>query len=293
MQDDVNKIYQRLEKEKQLVKKGDPKWAGDHSPAIATINKATDNFLVVKRGKGEPKPHVKDIMRIGEHDIPTVQFRRLPELTTPITNRIPGLEIADGKKAHSILTSLRKNAGVGEQDKKDFNDILDMTLSSYWKTHFRVAAYSNISKNKTPIVLIDRPVHPFIAQAAINIWYRQTLSDRAIPQKLILSGRNEVAIPFNHSSRWPGVPQTPVIHGVLSALRGKSLDLPQATFAAIRRSPHQATDRIVGHLRQALRKRNHDELKDTAEWLVRWLSKERSALLSLAPVLPRLTIHFS
>jgi hypothetical protein len=109
---------------------------------------------------------------------------------------------------------------------------------------------------------------------------------------LVLSVGNGIVIPVDRSSLWRGVSQTPVIHGVLSALPRKSLDLPQATFAAIRHSSNQATDRIVGHLRQALSNGNHDELKDTAEWLVRWLSKEQSALLSLAPVPSRLTIRF-
>lgn len=116
-------------------------------------------------------------------------------------------------------------------------------------------------------------------------------SGTPLPQESVLSGNNSTVIPVRRSSLLEGVPPTPAIHAILSELPGKTLGLPPEIFDAIRRSPEQGTDRILEHLRRALPHARHDELRDTAEWLVQWLRIKQSTLgLDLGS--PKLKIDF-
>jgi hypothetical protein len=160
------------------VGKGDPHKAGEHSPSVVNLNKTTDNKIGVQgRDHYKHKQGQQVDSTIHENEIPTMHFQT-----------ISGKQIVPGKEAHSITTSLRAAAGVGEHTQQPFEQVLDKTLSAYPGT--------KLLSNKQPMKvdlrqkgakksLVRHPVSPLIAQSAINIWYRNTVRDGK-PRKNIL-----------------------------------------------------------------------------------------------------------
>ncbi|MGB3651593.1 MAG: hypothetical protein WBA41_10325 [Rivularia sp. (in: cyanobacteria)] len=153
-----------------LVGKGDPHKSGEHSPSVVNLNKATDNkMLVTGRDNSKHKQGQQVNSTIAENKIPTMHFQS-----------ISGKQIVPGKEAHSITTSLRAAAGVGEHTKQSFDQVLDKTLSAYPGAKL----LSNNQPMKVDVrqkgaqkSLVRHPVSPRIAQSAINIWHRNTVSD--------------------------------------------------------------------------------------------------------------------
>lgn len=149
-----------------LVKKGDPKLSGEHSPSVVNINKTTDNKMGVP-GRNSYNPNKPVNSTVPENRIPTMHFQT-----------ISGKQIVPGAEAHSILTSLRGAAGVGERTKQPFDQVLDKTNSAYPGAKL----LSNNQPMKVDIrqkgaqqSLVRHPVSPRIGQSIINIWHRNSV----------------------------------------------------------------------------------------------------------------------
>lgn len=150
-----------------LVKKGDPKLSGEHSPSVVNINKTTDNKMGVP-GRNSYNPNKPVNSTVPENKIPTMHFRT-----------ISGKPIVPGAEAHSITTSLRAAAGVGERTKQPFDQVLDKTNSAYPGAKL----LSNNQPMKVDIrqkgaqqSLVRHPVSPRIGQSIINIWHRNSVN---------------------------------------------------------------------------------------------------------------------
>ncbi len=163
-----------------LVGKKDPFLTGEHSPSAVNYNKATDNHVaVLGRDHSKLKAGKSVDLAIKEDKIPTFQFRNTS-----------GKPIVPGKEAHSITTSLRAAAGVGEHTSQPLDDTLDKTLNAYRgpvtllsnpNQNMKVDVYNKGAKSS----LLRHPVHPRIAQAAINMWVRGSVA-QGQPRKQVL-----------------------------------------------------------------------------------------------------------
>jgi hypothetical protein len=179
-----------------LFSKVNAKFSGDHSPSVINYNNSSDEiFRASGRGKTGDSLFV-----MNEENLPTLQFRG-PNGEEYYFRR-PNMKeyfVEIGAEVHSVLTTLREIGGVGENVELPFEDLLDKTLFAYRAKHNRVRPYllstvhdknknivvepdirvSLYDKNKNNIV-INKAVHPFIAQAAFNMSLRYTLAKASL-----------------------------------------------------------------------------------------------------------------
>lgn len=178
---------------KGLLSKVDAPNAGDHSPSIKTVNTTKDHAVGIS-GRGSYSGQYKQT--IGERDVPTLQFTTT-DFNDPSSGKRDGNK---GSSAHTLFTSLRQSAGVGEVHRhQQLSDVLDHTLTAYSPyspstgepesggvSAYRVNVFSE-NKSGASLHRSKRGVSPLVAQAMTNIWYRSSLK---FPDKLSGGGRN-------------------------------------------------------------------------------------------------------
>jgi|GEM_PF-5046717 len=153
-----------------LLGKVDPSRTGEHTPSAVSYNTMKSPFLRVLGRSHTKKNTTTGISEMKESDIPTFQFKDFQ-----------GRQLVDGKRAHSITTTLRQLGGVGEKDViEDRDELLDRTLNSYQggshmldhptsPTKMQVELFN---KNKS-VRLTSQPVGTRVGQAIFNMYARQ------------------------------------------------------------------------------------------------------------------------
>ncbi len=156
--------------------KGDPSIAGDHSPAISTVNKVKSREFGISGRSSFQGGYTQSM---GENDIPTFQF------DTPEFQHDNGRRSDRGASAHSYLTTLRDMNHAGEADRfDDMASLLDATEQAYSPYDARgdiqlpdhAPPKSHIHPPGKPDQrLTSHGVQPFIGQKIINKWYKDQL----------------------------------------------------------------------------------------------------------------------